>query len=320
MNALYFDGANLHINPAYPVPAPGVDEALVRVLLAGICSTDLEILRGYAGFSGVLGHEFVGVVEACSSQPDLVGRRVAGEINIGCGDCAFCAHGVREHCLNRQALGIHGRDGVFAQFVALPVANLHLVPDSVPDEMAVFTEPLAAALQVREQVAIGPTDRIAVIGAGRLGQLVARSLVGAGAQLVAVGRDLASRKLALLRETGIATAERGQVPDGWADIVVDCTGNPSGFADALDLVRPQGTLVLKSTYHGPAKVDLSRVVVDEIRVIGSRCGPFDKALVALAGGQVDPRPLIDAEYPLADGLTALEHAAKPGVLKVLLRP
>ena len=219
---------------------------------------------------------------------------MAGEINIGCGDCVFCARGVREHCLSRQVVGIRGRDGVFAAFVALPVANLHLVPDSVPDEVAVFSEPLAAALQVREQVAIRPTDRIAVVGAGRLGQLVARSLAGIGAELVAIGRDLTSRKLSLLREAGIRTSERGNLPHGWADVVVDCTGSPAGFADALDLVRPQGIIVLKSTYHGVAEVDLSRVVVDEIQVIGSRCGPLDAALEVLFRQQVDPRPLIDA--------------------------
>lgn len=320
LNALYFDGNQIHLDTHYPQPSPDADEALVRVQLAGICSTDMEVLRGYAGFSGVLGHEFVGVVETCASRPDLVGQRIAGEINIGCGECSFCARGIREHCLRRQALGIHGRDGVFAQFFALPVANLHIVPDNVPDEAAVFTEPLAAALQIREQVAISPGDRIAVIGAGRLGQLVARSLVDTGCELVAIGRDQASRKLAILREAGIATAVTGSLPNGWADVVVDCTGNPAAFADALDLVRPQGTLVLKSTYHGKAEVDLTRVVVDEIRVIGSRCGPFDRALEVLAGGRVDPRPLIDAEYPLTDGLQALEVAAKPGVLKVLLRP
>ncbi|MEZ4767177.1 MAG: alcohol dehydrogenase catalytic domain-containing protein [Caldilineales bacterium] len=320
MNALRFDGTDAHIDTACPVPVPADDEALVSVSLAGICSTDLEILRGYAGFSGVLGHEFVGVVEACPGRPELVGRRVAGEINIGCGECAYCARGVREHCLRRQALGIHGRDGVFAQFVALPVANLHLVPDNVTDEAAVFTEPLAAAFQIREQVAFSATDRIAVVGAGRLGQLVARALADASAELVAVGRDQQSRKLAILRAAGVATAERGQLPAGWADVVVDCTGSPAGFADALDLVRAQGVLVLKSTYHGAAEVDMTRVVVDEIQVIGSRCGPFDKALAALASGQVDPRPLIDAQYPLIEGLHALEHAARPGVLKVLLRP
>lgn len=320
MNALFFDGTTLRLDPDHPAPAPAADEALVQVLLAGICSTDLEILRGYAAFSGVLGHEFVGRVTACASRPDLEGHRVVGEINIGCGHCAFCVRGVREHCVRRQVVGIRARDGVFAQYVALPVANLHVVPDNVPDEMAVFTEPLAAALQVREQVLIRPSDRIAVIGAGRLGQLTARALANTGREVVAIGRDLASRKLALLRQAGIATAERGNLPHGWADVVVDCTGSPAGFADALNLVRSQGTIVLKSTYHGAAPVDLSRVVVDEIRVIGSRCGPFAAALALLARGQLDPRPLIDAQYALADGLHALEHAAAAGVLKVLLRP
>lgn len=320
MDALTFDGATVRLDVACPPPAPTAAEALVDVLLAGVCSTDLEIARGYAGFRGVLGHEFVGRVAACAAEPALVGRRVVGEINIGCGRCRFCARGVREHCLERQVVGIRGRDGVFARQVALPVANLHCVPDSVPDEAAVFVEPLAAALQVREQVLIRPSDRIAVLGAGRLGQLVARSLLNSGAELVVVGRDLASHKMAVLRAAGIAAAASHSLPAGWADVVVDCTGSPAGFADALDLVRSQGIVVLKSTYHGAAEVDLSRVVVDEIQVIGSRCGPFAAALSALAAGWIDPRPLIDAVYPLQDGLAALEHAARPGVLKVLLQP
>lgn len=320
MYALTYDGTTARVDPEYPTPKPASGEALVQVLLAGICSTDLEILRGYAGFSGVLGHEFIGVVVTCIDQPDLVGQRVAGEINIGCGECTFCVRSIREHCLRRQVVGIRARDGVFAQFVALPIANLHVVPENVPDESAVFTEPLAAALRVLEQVDIQPADRIAVIGAGRLGQLVARSLAGAGAELVAVGRQMTSRNLTLLRSAGIATAARGSLPHGWADVVVDCTGSPAGFADALDLVRSQGTIVLKSTYHSAAEVDMSRVVVDEIQVIGSRCGPFDAALEALASGQVDPRPLIEATYPLAQGLEALDYAARSGVLKVLLQP
>lgn len=320
MDALRFDGTRVVFDSDSPAPQPGAGEALIDVSLAGICSTDLEIVRGYAGFTGVLGHEFVGVVAACASRPDLVGRRVAAEINVGCGVCWYCARGVREHCEARQVIGIRGRDGAFARQLTAPVVNLHPVPQSVPDEMAVFIEPLAAALQVREQVMIRPTDRVAVLGVGRLGQLVVRSLVGAGGELAAVGRDLTSHKMAILRAAGIETVERGSLPAGWADVVVECTGSQAGFADALELVRPQGVIVLKSTYHGAALADLSRVVVDEIRVVGSRCGPFDAAIGALARGQVDPRPLIDAVYPLADGLAALAHAARPGVLKVLLHP
>lgn len=320
MQALFFDGRNLRLDPRYPDPRPAPSQALLQVLLAGICATDLEMLAGYASFTGVSGHEFVGRVLACDARPELVGQRVVAEINIGCGACPRCRAGCREHCQQRQVLGIRGRDGAFAEYLVAPVENLHVVPDAVPDQAAVFIEPLAAALRVREQIAIRPSDRVVVLGDGKLGQLVARSLAGVGCQLQVQGRSHERRGMALLREAGIATAAAGEISPGWADVVVECTGSPAGFDQALALLRPQGALVLKSTYVNPGSINLSRVVVDEIRVVGSRCGPFQPALAALASGAVDPLPLIDAVFPLADGLAAMQHAARSGVLKVLLQP
>ena len=319
MHALFFDGRQLRLDQHYPDPAPAPGEALLQVLLAGICATDLEIVRGYAGFSGVLGHEFVGRVLACAARPELVGQRVVSEINIGCGACGPCRAGRCEHCQQRRVLGIRGRDGVFADFVVVPVENLHVVPDSLPDQAAVFTEPLAAALRIQEQIDLRPTDRVLVLGDGKLGQLVARSLAGVGCELVVQGRSHDRRGMALLRAAGIATAAAGDIPPGWADVVVECTGSPAGFDQALALLRPEGVLALKSTYADPGTINLSRVVVDEIRVVGSRCGPFQPALAALASGAVDRLPLIDAVYPLAEGVAAMEHAARRGTLKVLIQ-
>jgi threonine dehydrogenase-like Zn-dependent dehydrogenase len=320
VHALFFDGRQLRLDEHYPDPEPVSGEALVQVLLAGICATDLEVLAGYAGFTGVLGHEFVGRVLACDARPELVGQRVVAEINIGCGACGPCRAGRREHCQQRRVLGIRDRDGIFADCVAVPAANLHPVSDHVTDQAAVFTEPLAAALRIQEQIELRPTDRVLVLGDGKLGQLVARSLADAGCELVVQGRSHDRRGMALLRRAGIATAAAGETPPGWADVVVECTGSPAGFDQALDLLRPEGTLVLKSTYADPGAINLSRVVVDEIRVVGSRCGPFKPALAALASGRVDPLPLIDAVYPLTEGLAAMEHAARRGALKVLMQP
>lgn len=306
-------------------PAIGGDEALVRVRLAGVCSTDLEIARGYkGGFRGVMGHEFVGEVAQVGSGANdgWLGKRVVGEINIGCGGCDLCRRGLGKHCRRRAALGISGHDGVFAEYVALPVANLHAVPDSVPDEAAVFTEPLAAALEICEQLHITPSQRIVVIGDGRLGLLVAMALNRTGAQVTLLGRTPA--KLAIAQSAGVATAltgETGPFLDAPADIVVEVTGSPQGFTLARQLVRPMGTIVLKSTYAGDLEhFDASALVVDEITLVGSRCGPFAPALRLLEHGAIDPRPLIHARYPLAQGVEALEHAAAKGVLKVLIEP
>ena len=306
----------LSFDPAYPDPEPMPGEALVRVTLAGICNTDLELIKGYLGFRGVLGHEFVGIVEA-SPDPVLLGQRVVGEINAYCGECPTCLAGRPTHCPHSTTLGISGRDGAFADFLTLPAHLLHLVPETIPDRSAVFTEPLAAALQIPEQVALRPTDRVVVLGDGKLGLLVAQVLALSGCHLLAVGRH--DSKLDILRRRGIAVRLAGYaLSAGEADIVVECTGSSGGFAAARHLLRPRGTLVLKSTYHGLTSVDLSSLVVDEIAVVGSRCGPFAPALRLLAAGLVDVEPFVDAVYPLDEGLAAFQRAATPGILKVLL--
>lgn len=299
-----------------PAPEPPAGEALVAVRLAGVCATDLELIKGYYPFSGVLGHEFVGEVVSAESRPDLSGVRVVGEINASCGDCAACRRGNRTHCENRTVLGIFARNGAFAEYLTLPVANLHIVPPGVPDEAAVFTEPLAAALEILEQIPIGKSERVLVVGAGRLGQLIARVLAGTGCALTVLAKYPAQRRL--LKAAGIAAADPAEpMPSGF-DIVVEATGSPAGFETAHRHVRPRGTIVLKSTYAGRIEVDFSSVVVDELTLIGSRCGPFDKALALLATGAIDPRPLIEARFPLEKGVDALNAAEKPGVMKILI--
>ena len=309
-------------NPSYrsdisqPVPAPG--QALVRVLLAGVCSTDLELLRGYYPFTGIPGHEFVGQVVAAPDAPAWVGQRVVGEINIACGGCAACLAGNPTHCARRKVLGIRDWHGAFAEYLVLPLINLHRIPDSVTDQAAVFTEPLAAALEILQQVAILPSHRCLVVGAGRLGQLIAQVLSTTGCELKVVARHAYQREL--LQRRHITWNSEPQVGAGTMDIVVDATGTPAGFNLARQAVRPRGTIVLKSTYQGEMSVNFSSLVVDEITLIGSRCGPFPPAIQLLSGALIDPTRLIQAQYPLEDGLRALEFAAQPGVLKVLLNP
>jgi len=288
----------------------------VRVHLAGICNTDLELVRGYYPYSGVPGHEFVGVVEDAREAPEWVGRRVTGEINAACGACPTCRAGRRTHCERRTVLGIAARDGAFATHLCLPAGNLHAIPESVPDDCAVFTEPTAAALELQEQVRVSPTDRVVVIGAGKLGNLVAQTLAVTGCRLLVVGRS--PRPLALLAARGIATTVADGIEPRGADLAVECTGNPEGLELARRAVRPRGTIVLKSTYHGKASLDMAPFVVDEITLVGSRCGPFAPALALLARGDVDPRPLVEARYPLAEALAAFDHAARPGTLKILV--
>ncbi|MFN2227153.1 MAG: MDR/zinc-dependent alcohol dehydrogenase-like family protein [Anaerolineae bacterium] len=315
MRALVFDdGLRLERNRPIPDPPPG--QVLLRTLLAGICNTDLEVVRGYAGFRGVMGHEFVARVER-AEDTSLVGRRVVGEINVACGTCVTCRAGRPNHCPWRTALGIRGQDGVLADYFCLPARNLHPVPDEIPDEAAVFVEPLAAASRIPEQVHLRPGDRAIVLGDGKLGLLVAQVLALSGCDLLAVGRH--EEKLAILAARGIATRMGHQGLAG-ADVVVECTGRSEGFQVARHLVRPEGTLVLKSTYHGTMEADLSRLVVDEVRLVGSRCGPFPAALRLLAQGLVDVAPLVEAVYPLDEGLAAIEHAGRRGALKVLVRP
>jgi alcohol dehydrogenase len=315
LRALVFDG-KLQYRPDVSDPAPPPGEALIRTRLAGICNTDLEIMRGYMGFRGILGHEFVGVVARADDAPEWVGQRVVGEINAYCGQCPTCRRGDPTHCPQRTTLGIDRRDGAMADYFTLPVKLLHPVPAGIPDEWAVFTEPLAAACEITERVHVRPGDRVVVLGDGKLGLLVAQVLQLTGCDLLAVGRH--PDKLSVLERRGIRTLIAGERVEPGADVVVEATGSQAGFAAARALVRPRGTLVLKSTFHGDVGLDLSMVVVDEVTMIGSRCGPFPPALRLLEQRLVDLESLIHDTFPLDDGLMAFERAAAPGVLKVLL--
>lgn len=315
MRALWLENRRLRLRDDVPIPSPPAGEALVRVIRAGICNTDIELTRGYYPFTGVPGHEFVGVVE--QGPAALVGRRTVGEINAVCGTCPACSGGRRTHCERRTVLGIVNRHGAFADYLTLPIENLHPVPDNVATDSAVFTEPLAAALEIQEQVAIGPGQRVLVVGDGKLGQLVAQTLALTGCTLTAVGRH--DEKLALLAARGIATGPPDGVERAAFDVAVECTGNPQGFAVAQRAVRPRGTLVLKSTYAGALTLDASALVVNELTLVGSRCGPFAPALRLLAEARVAVEPLIHARYPLAQVIAAFDHAVRPGVLKVLVQ-
>lgn len=295
-------------------------EASVRVRVAGICATDLELAKGYLGFQGTLGHEFVGEVLS-APEAALVGRRVVGEINCPCGRCPTCRAERPTHCPQRTVLGIAGRDGAFAETLSLPVANLHPVPDDVPDEAAVFIEPLAAACELLEQIHLRPTDRVVILGAGRLGQLCARVVALTGAELAVVAGSPEKRARLPRGVTAVDRADAAAVAAlAMADVAVDCTGSPEGLAQAATLTRPRGTIVLKTTVHLPGRPDTNRWVIDEQTIVGSRCGPFAPALRLLARGAVRLDDLVTARYPLERGLEALEAAARPEALKVLLTP
>lgn len=305
------DTARLETSRAEPRPAGG--EVMVRVLTAGVCETDIQLIRGYMRFRGVLGHEFVGVAE---SGP-FAGRRVVGEINCACHACDTCTAGFPTHCPNRTVLGILNHDGAFADRIAVPQANLHVVPDSLPNDIAVFTEPVAAAYQIPAQLAIASRDRVVVLGDGRLGNLCAQVLAGLSNHVLVVGKH--DSKLALLRAKGIATVKLGDALNPrMADIVVDCTGSATGLPMALNLVRPRGTIVLKTTVAGSQELAWAPFVIDEVTLVGSRCGPFDRAIKGLERGEVDVRPLLADRFDLSDGIRALSRAQEPGVLKVLL--
>jgi 2-desacetyl-2-hydroxyethyl bacteriochlorophyllide A dehydrogenase len=315
MQALWLEKNQLSVREVEKPSKPG--EAVIKIRRAGICGTDLELVKGYYPYTGVPGHEFVGEVVK-SPNPEWVGKRVVGEINAVCGVCEQCCSGRPTHCENRTVLGITNRDGVFAEYIILPLVNLHVVPDSVPDEAAVFTEPLAAALEIQQQVQIHPTDRVLLIGAGRLGQLIAQTLLLTGCDLQVVARHPLQKEL--LTSRGIRIIDEGDIQHWRYDLVVEATGSPSGFELARQALRPRGTLVLKSTYKGDMTVNFSSMVVDEIQLIGSRCGPFEPALRFLAQKKVDPTILIAAEYRLEEGLRAFKEAEKSGMLKVLLTP
>lgn len=311
MKALWLENNQISLRDIEQPNKP--NEALIKIRRAGICSTDLELVKGYYPYTGVLGHEFVGEVIS-ASEPAWIGQRVVGEINAVCGVCEACLNGRPTHCETRTVLGIADRDGVFAEYATLPLENLHRVPDSVSDEMAVFTEPLAAALEIQQQVQIKPTDRVLLVGAGRLGQLIAQTLALTGCDLRVLARH--SYQQDLLNARGIRSITESEIqPRKW-DVVVEATGSPDGFNLARKAVRPRGTLVMKSTYKGDMNVNLSSIVVDEITVVGSRCGPFEPALRLLERREVDPTVLISAQYKLDDILKAFDHAAQAGVLKV----
>jgi threonine dehydrogenase-like Zn-dependent dehydrogenase len=321
MRALWIENQKISFREDAPLPAPDEGEALVRIRLAGICSTDLALLEGYYPFSGIPGHEFIGeVIEPAPDGEgnDLVGKRVVGEITIACGKCDTCRSGMPGHCEERQVLGILDRNGVFAEYIALPVKNLHEVPSSLDDESAVFTEPLAAALQIQEQVSISSDDRVLVIGAGRLGLLAALSLALRDCRLKVVVRH--PIQVEILERYGVVSIREEDIQSGEADLVIEATGSPGGLSLASKAVRPRGTIVLKSTFAGSSEVNLSPLVVNEVTLVGSRCGPFDKALAMLASGRLDLNAMIAGRYALENGVEAFEHAAQPGVLKVLLSP
>lgn len=323
MKALWLENNKIELKE---IPQPQKpDEVLVKIRKAGICSTDLELVKGYYPYTGVIGHEFVGEVVAITPNPSPEGRgelkvgdRVVGEINAVCNQCEQCLNGRPTHCENRTVLGIVNRDGTFAEFTQLPIANLHKVPASVSDEMAVFAEPLAAALEIQEQINIKPTDRVLLVGAGRLGQLIAQTLALTGCDLRVVARH--KRQQELLTARGIRIIGEADVQKWRWDVVVEATGSPGGFALARQAIRPRGTLVLKSTYKGEMSVDFSSIVVDEVNIVGSRCGPFEPALKLMESKLVDPTVLIDDEFSLSDGIKAFERAAQAGTLKVLIQP
>lgn len=299
---------------AVPVRPPHF--ALIRTLVAGICNTDLELQRGYYGFSGTPGHEFVGeVVEA--DDRALVGKRVVGEINLACGHCDFCAIGLGRHCARRTVLGIVKHAGAFAEYLVLPESNLHVVPNEIPTEQAVFVEPLAAACEVLDQVQIPPGEHVAVLGDGKLGLLVAQVLHTHGCQVVLYGRH--ENKLALVRKSGVEAITSELRPHAAYPLVVDCTGSPRGLQDAISMTRARGTVVMKSTVHGSVSIDATPVIVNELTLVGSRCGRFEPAIELLRNGKVDVFGFVSAEFPLREAPAAFAEAARRGVLKVLLR-
>ena len=301
-----------------PLPILEADEVLIKVLLAGVCSTDLEMLKGYYDFTGIPGHEFVGQVVDANGHPGLLGKRVIGDINISCGECERCLQQETSQCMQRRTLGIFNYNGVFAEYCKLPAKNLTVVPDSVSAVLAVFTEPTAAAMRILEQVQVKPSDRVIVVGAGRLGLLIAQVLKNTGCDLKVVVRR--AEPAAILNGLGIMAVYADEIKGELADIIVEVTGSPEGFELSRSLTRARGTLVLKSTFAGDVSVNLSKVVVDEITLVGSRCGNYPAGLRALSSGLVQVGEMVDSVFSLEQGLDAIERAGQPGVLKILVKP
>lgn len=316
MQGAWIERGILSIRSDLPFPECDADKALVKVRIAGICGTDLQLLQGYKDFHGIPGHEFIGEVIQCPGDPSWLGKRVVSDINISCGVCPACSTGMTTHCHRRSIVGIHDQDGAFAQYLVLPIKNLHSVPEPLSDDSAVFAEPSAAALEILQQVNIHTDQSVLLVGAGRLGQLIAQVLACAGCKLSAIVRRPAQTKL--LSRYNIRCLEAQQLEPKSFDIVIEASGQAEGLKTGFKALRPRGTLVLKSTYKPSTEVDLSQVVINEFTVIGSRCGPMDLALRYLSEGKIQPQPLITARYPLSEVVKAFEHAAEPGSLKTIL--
>ncbi len=315
MKALFYDG-HLSVKET-ETPIPQKNEALIRILLAGICRTDIEITKGYMDFKGIPGHEFVGRVESCENG-DWVGKRVVGEINIACDDCSFCKRGMHNHCAERTVLGIQGKNGTFAEYITLPWKNLHEVPSSIKEEEAVFIEPLAAACRILEQINITKNDHVLVLGDGKLGLLIGQVLFQTGCDLLCAGKH--PKKLSLLSSLGIPTQLESDAKDINFDIVIEASGHPLGLGKAFDHVRPEGTIILKSTYHNASGIETMKVVVDEIKLVGSRCGPFPPAIALLKSKKVSVSSLVSEIFSLDASLEAFRAAILPDSIKILLRP
>lgn len=302
-----------------PIPVPGEDEVLIKVLMAGICNTDIELYRGYYGFTGISGHEFVGIIEKAPQRPEWEGKRAVADINCGCGICSWCLKGNHRHCVSRKTIGINGMDGAFAEYVKVPEKNIYLVDDRVATEAAVFAEPLAAALEVSQQIHMTSDLKVVVLGDGKLGLLIALALKHYNPDLLLVGRH--ENKLEIARSQGVntLTSDSTRILLHDFDVVIEATGQANGINDALQFVRPEGTIVMKTTSHERSQVNLAKVVVDEINMVGSRCGDTRLALSFLSNNLIDVRPLIEAIYPFEKFKEAFEHALQPGAKKVLLK-
>lgn len=313
MKAIRLTDSTPVFEPDYAPPDRSADLVAVDVLTAGICETDLQLIQGYMGFQGVLGHEFVGI----ATSGKFRGKRVVGEINCACQNCDFCQRGLERHCPNRTVIGILNHDGAFAEQVLVPEQNLHRVPDSLPSERAVFTEPVAAACRIAEQLDLTAVNRSLILGAGRLGNLCAQVLRSHGVNVRVVGKH--DWKLQHLTDLEIAVERLGEFqPSPTFDLVVDCTGSPTGLPLAMQCTKPRGTIVVKTTVAATLQIPFAPVVIDEFQIIGSRCGPFQPALQLLDSGDVQVDQMISERYPLEDGLSALKHAERPDALKVLL--